>query len=224
MACTRTKKGGHYEAIKGILSNHAYGLMDFQTVQGRNKKKENIVKIFNPWGSFEWEGAWSDNDDKHWTKALRSKYGVNDADDGCFWMSFHDFCKYYNRIYVCHVIQNISVDISLKSEWKTSAGTAGGCSNEVTWRQNQHFSISTLSPKIKYSNFFLIVGQNNQRGKTDDISYHQIGFQIVKLKEQGPCVTQDNYKLISKTSFWNKREGNNFFLHDLSAEIIIFLF
>jgi len=42
---------------KGLASDHAYTLIGAYEVEGNR-----LVKIRNPWGSYEWKGDWSDKD------------------------------------------------------------------------------------------------------------------------------------------------------------------
>ena len=53
--------------------------------------------------SFEWQGDWSDSS-KLWTDDLRREVNFNlDSidDDGTFWMSFIDLCRYFYSINIC---------------------------------------------------------------------------------------------------------------------------
>lgn len=62
-----------------------------------------MLNIRNPWGTFEWDGDWSD-DSKLWTKELKDEIKpVLDDTDGTFWMCFDDFTKYFRSINVCKV-------------------------------------------------------------------------------------------------------------------------
>jgi len=57
----------------------------------------NIVNLRNPWGKFEWKGAWGD-DSSNWTPELKKQVGfVDGGDDGLFWMSLDDFRKHFQR-------------------------------------------------------------------------------------------------------------------------------
>lgn len=54
---------------KGIMSGHAYAVMDLREVVDDKGKKIRLVKVRNPWGSHEWTGDWSDNSPL-WTPRL----------------------------------------------------------------------------------------------------------------------------------------------------------
>lgn len=57
----------------------------------------DIINLRNPWGSFEWNGAWGDDSDE-WTPELKQQVGFTAADDGAFWMSFEDFTVHFARL------------------------------------------------------------------------------------------------------------------------------
>ena len=43
----------------GLVSTHAYTILDCQEVHvatKKGKKKERILKLSNPWGKYEWTG------------------------------------------------------------------------------------------------------------------------------------------------------------------------
>jgi len=46
------------------------------------------LNIRNPWGSFEWQGDWSDGDKKKWTPEAMEVIKPVFGDDGTFWMAF----------------------------------------------------------------------------------------------------------------------------------------
>lgn len=79
---------------EGIVSGHAYTILDVQNVIDSNSNPRRIVQIRNPWGKFEWNGEFSDNSNS-WRSQDRQKLGINKRDDGIFWMAFEDFVRYY---------------------------------------------------------------------------------------------------------------------------------
>jgi hypothetical protein len=94
-----------------------------------------LVKLRNPWGSFEWKGDWSD-DSSLWKKHPTIKLEMGqfdffgskvDNNDGCFYMSWDDFLKHFDMIDVCYIQRDMS---SLKLDIIEEAHVCGafvGC-------------------------------------------------------------------------------------------------
>ena len=61
------------------------------------------MNIRNPWGSFEWQGDWSDGDKKKWTPEAIEVIKPVFGDDGTFWMAFQDFKEHFRTLNVCKV-------------------------------------------------------------------------------------------------------------------------
>ena len=88
-----------------------------------------LLKIRNPWGSFEWKGAWSDNAPEWGANPLvraqlRPKVGASGADDGIFWMPWEDFVEHFNNIDVC--LRTSGLD-DLALDVKEEMGAVGPC-------------------------------------------------------------------------------------------------
>jgi hypothetical protein len=105
----------------GIAGSHAYSLLDVIEVTKTNSgyrlvkpserssipktSIERLVKLRNPWGKGEWKGDWCDTSPK-WSSQLKQDLKVVKAEDGIFYMSFTDFCKYYSDIQICYYHDN----------------------------------------------------------------------------------------------------------------------
>lgn len=50
-----TGSGDHSKHTCGIVHGHAYTVQTVKEVEGFR-----LVKLRNPWGTFEWQGNWSD--------------------------------------------------------------------------------------------------------------------------------------------------------------------
>lgn len=85
----------------GIVSQHAYAILDAQVVNS----SEKIIKLRNPWGQFEWSGDWSDKSSK-WTPQLKKQLGWSNANDGTFWMPLSSYVKYFGETRVSMVHEN----------------------------------------------------------------------------------------------------------------------
>lgn len=145
LGCSLNAKPGVTEAkmANGLICGHAYTITDLQKVNAGGRQV-NLIKIRNPWGQVEWNGAWSDNstDWNHVSDADKKKCGLDGKDDGEFWMSFSDFKRQYDRVDVCHLDPE-SMSKPGKKKWVANytharwqkGATAGGCRNfpETFW-------------------------------------------------------------------------------------------
>jgi len=111
-----TAEGGINEG-GGLVDGHAYSVI---AVYKNDDIGAKIVRIRNPWGKFEWDGAYSDTDTDSWGPLLEAasdedkatfftetdesmpNYGQINAgvqlDDGTFWMSWEDFSSKFGSL------------------------------------------------------------------------------------------------------------------------------
>ena len=98
-ACTRGKDEtitqGRSTNKGGIVPGHAYSIISAADHEGHK-----LLKLRNPWGTFEWTGKWSDGS-KEWTPAVARAFGYTQEDDGTFFMAWDDFCTHFDGIDVC---------------------------------------------------------------------------------------------------------------------------
>lgn len=74
----------------GIVPGHAYTLLS-----AKQKGDIKLVKLRNPWGTYEWQGDWSDESDL-WTPEMKAYFKPDgDAEDGTFWMCEDDFRQHF---------------------------------------------------------------------------------------------------------------------------------
>ncbi len=84
----------------GLSANHGYSLLAGITVKHQGKDLK-LVKLRNPWGKGEWKGDWSDRSPL-WTPELKAQLGVQERDDGIFFMTFDDWQTYFSNFDVCY--------------------------------------------------------------------------------------------------------------------------
>ena len=90
-------KGQGEKKDKGIVSGHAYTI-----IQVYDKLGDFILKMRNPWGSFEWQGKYNeDNDIWVKNKAFKEELGMVKADDGVFFMTIDEFLTEFNYVGIC---------------------------------------------------------------------------------------------------------------------------
>jgi len=104
MACgTRgtdnTRQDGR-DSVKGsLVGGHAYSILGIYEPT-LTTEKVRLLKLRNPWGSFEWQGAWSDKDSRWSTyPGVALEVGKpKDVDDGIFFIEWNDFIKHYDLV------------------------------------------------------------------------------------------------------------------------------
>jgi len=97
-----------FNAGSGIMSGHAYGVVDLKTIQFDGAPM-NMVKIRNPWGKGEeWNGRFNDDDKETWLKLsddVKTDMGFSNEDDGSWWMTMNDFYKHFDVVNVCRLLR-----------------------------------------------------------------------------------------------------------------------
>lgn len=84
----------------GLVSGHAYSVMKIVEADG-----VKLLNIRNPWGEFEWDGAWADGSDEWTDEMIELVEPTFDGEDGSFWMSYADFMKKFESMNICEVSQ-----------------------------------------------------------------------------------------------------------------------
>jgi hypothetical protein len=115
----------------GLIDNHAYSILEVREVNNNQ-----LLKLYNPWGKYEWKGDWSDKDMTNWTNDMKNKLKYTDENDGCFWMNWKDYFENFSNLYITNDIYNHT--IIRNGEWKEFF-TCGG--NKENWTNNPLYSI-----------------------------------------------------------------------------------
>nr|XP_033795160.1 calpain-1 catalytic subunit-like isoform X2 [Geotrypetes seraphini] len=96
-------EGSDQELENGLVAGHAYTLTGIKKVSYMNGW-EYLIRLWNPWGSGEWNGRWSDKS-REWEKidvTWRKRLNIP-MEDGEFWMSLKDFEQHFDHIYICNL-------------------------------------------------------------------------------------------------------------------------
>ena len=89
----------------GLLDNHCYSFLKAVRVGDFR-----MVCLRNPWGNWEWKGAWSDESEE-WKEhpEVAEAVGISAKDDGIFWMEIEDLLITFS---------NISIAVKSLSRWE----------------------------------------------------------------------------------------------------------
>uniref|UniRef100_A0A8C8J100 Calpain 9 n=1 Tax=Oncorhynchus tshawytscha TaxID=74940 RepID=A0A8C8J100_ONCTS len=141
------------QTASGLVKGHAYSITGLEEVNYRGKKVK-LIRIRNPWGQVEWNGAWSD-ESREWNvidSSEKKRILQNSMDDGEFWMEFEDFKANYDKIEICNLTPDSLTD-DTKRKWEVNmfegnwirGSTAGGCRNFIdTFWTNPQFKLTLL--------------------------------------------------------------------------------
>ena len=130
----------------GLVGTHAYSILDARelglipglSLGGGVLGQTRLVKMRNPWGRYEWKGAWSDKS-KEWDEnplvkaRLRPNLG-DGADDGTFWMPFDKLVTGeagFTKLDFCDRTTKRDLALKPKEDWGTCGIVWGAISGIV---------------------------------------------------------------------------------------------
>jgi hypothetical protein len=143
----------------GLIGRHAYSLLDLNEITRSNGDKVRLVKIRNPHGRTEWEGAYGDSskerdeseegnpeEAKEINQLIYAAFNrkelneeiVVDAQDGTFFMSFDYWLANFTSLFLAMKFPLSWTGKRTQGQWTTDNG---GNRDMGTWISN---------PKIKF--------------------------------------------------------------------------
>ena len=173
---------------KGILLNRAYAV-----VTGGEFEQNCLMKLRIPLNydghAIEWTGKWSDGSSQ-WNSRLRQYLAYSGkSDDGTFWMAYADFCRHFNKVYMCRMLDDLWTRFAVKSRWMDV--TAGGCTDFISWRNNNQWLLKIHRPATKLV-IKLCVPDARKAGGNGRGYANAIGFSI--LKGNAPNAAKDELR------------------------------
>ena len=132
----------------GLITNHAYQIIDTANVKNPNGDDIQLLKIKNLLGTNEWCGDWSDNSLK-WTKEAMDYINLEKKDDGIFWMSFNDYLRFYSFTHICHLNPNYNYNFIKNKVYKQRVPNPYNLSKVVVKKAGKgYFVVNLKSTKI----------------------------------------------------------------------------
>jgi len=94
----------------GLITNHAYSVIGTAVLKKPNGNEIQLIKMKNIWGTNEWIGDWSDKSLK-WTQEFKKAVGLQEKEDGIFWMSYDDYLQFYTTTHIAQVYSNFNYNV-----------------------------------------------------------------------------------------------------------------
>uniref|UniRef100_A0A8C2F6F1 Calpain 5a n=1 Tax=Cyprinus carpio TaxID=7962 RepID=A0A8C2F6F1_CYPCA len=207
----------------GLVKGHAYAVTDVRKVRlGTGllaffkSEKLSMIRMRNPWGEREWNGAWSDSSEewKRVSKGERERLGVTVEDDGEFWMDFEDFCKYFTDLILCRMINTSYLSIHKTWEEEVMRGSwcrhddplrnrSGGCINlKATFLQNPQYVFDVTKPEDEV---LICLQQQDKRAKDGKGENVAIGFDIQRVELNRTYRMHTIQKTVGSSIYINSR-------------------
>uniref|UniRef100_S4RFJ9 Uncharacterized protein n=1 Tax=Petromyzon marinus TaxID=7757 RepID=S4RFJ9_PETMA len=184
----------------GLVKGHAYSITGLDQVffEGQDVR---LVRIRNPWGEVEWNGAWSDNSWEWRVVDVSERRRLEQvrAEDGEFWMSFSDFKRNFSKMEICNLSPDTLRTQSGSRHWTVTAHegrwlrgcTAGGCRNYAgTFWTNPQFHLRLHEEdddpdddEVACSFIVALMQKNMRRQKRDLLT---IGYAIYEIPLKAP--------------------------------------
>ena len=188
----------------GLVPGHAYTvvkLQEFQTSYG----KVRLVNIRNPWGNGEWSGEWSDASSR-WN-LVNGGRPSSKKNEGTFWMSIEDFCKYYIVSGISHFYTNYLYTYLHVPKKITQEGAT--LTKLVVQNDNTHayITLHQKNPRIVLKNgtyqkpvicYLMLVDENYKYIKANSGADRSICIEVNLKKGTYYLISDINYRFVQK--------------------------
>uniref|UniRef100_A0A8C3U171 Calpain-3 n=1 Tax=Catharus ustulatus TaxID=91951 RepID=A0A8C3U171_CATUS len=185
----------------GLVKGHAYSVTAVEEVLFKGEKIR-LVRLRNPWGQVEWNGAWSDKsevwDSVNEAEKIRLQHKV--VEDGEFWISFQDFMRHFTKLEICNLTPD-TLERDKFQTWTVSVNegrwvrgcSAGGCRNYPdTFWTNPQYRLKLLEEdddpedeEVICSFLVALMQKNRRKERKLGANLYTIGFAIYEVTMHG---------------------------------------
>ncbi|XP_049637493.1 calpain-3 isoform X3 [Suncus etruscus] len=184
----------------GLVKGHAYSVTGLDETLFKDEKVK-LVRLRNPWGQVEWNGAWSDRWSE-WSfveKDEKARLQHLVTEDGEFWMSYDDFIYHFTKLEICNLTADALESDNLQT-WTVSVNegrwvrgcSAGGCRNfPDTFWTNPQYRLKLLEEdddpedsEVICSFLVALMQKNRRKDRKLGANLFTIGFAIYEVPKE----------------------------------------
>ncbi|KAM4042932.1 calpain-8-like isoform 2-T2 [Anomaloglossus baeobatrachus] len=229
VSCSSVAEEAHDEKTlsESIVRGHLYSVTGAEKVTCVDNEVK-IIRVRNPWGRKEWDGAWSDNSEEWNNVDPKIKADLNITnDEGEFWIAYSDFLKEFSRVEICDIyMSEVCCGGTYKwcltefsGSWKKGS-TAGGKKTLGSFWINPQYPITLKAPDgdsdEKCPIVVSLIQKDRRKIKLKCGAYLNLGFYIYKVNSSdeiplGKKFFKKNECVASFTKFRSYREASKRF-------------
>ncbi|KRY13110.1 Calpain-5, partial [Trichinella patagoniensis] len=229
----------------GLLKGHSYAITEVKKLSLDSRyqslfsslfntpEKVMMVRLQNPWGEKEWNGAWSDGASE-WdqiSKEQQRELGLKIEENGEFWMCWEDICTNFTTIDLCYQFDTSVFSLSsryhetiLHGVWHCAndkgdvlSDRAGGCANfKDSCLQNPQYRLDVLEDGGEFVASLMQRGSGIRRRQRT--SYLTIGMILIKVGAIETAIVFCHLEI--SQSFLQVEENRIYRLHKLTGQIV----
>ena len=193
----------------GLITNHAYSIIGTAVLKKPNGNEIQLIKMKNIWGTNEWIGDWSDKSLK-WTQEFKKAVGLQEKEDGVFWMSYDDYLQFYTTTHIAQIHSDYNYNV-IKMKNKDAQNI---CKINIEKKGSGYFMLNLKNTRIyhnlknpNYSNPYCSVFVIK---KIDENNYELIGSDSGKKDRfYIPCENMEKGVYYISVSFPKNNNKNN---------------
>ena len=193
----------------GLITNHAYSIIGTAVLKKPNGNEIQLIKMKNIWGTNEWIGDWSDKSLK-WTQEFKKAVGLQEKEDGVFWMSYDDYLQFYTTTHIAQIHSDYNYNV-IKMKNKEAQNI---CKINIEKKGSGYFMLNLKNTRIyhnlknpSYSNPYCSVFVIK---KIDENNYELIGSDSGKKDRfYIPCENMEKGVYYISVSFPKNNNKNN---------------
>lgn len=207
MACSinATRNTMENELSNGLIIGHAYSITSIKQVTVSNRQHQ-LLRLRNPWGKKEWNGAWSDRS-REWLSLdpkTRQELGIVIEEDGEFWISCQDWLMNFHALQLCHLPPGVTLqgrgewqEILYNGSWVkgVSAGGSGHMTNPDRYWTNPQYSV-VLNKEASGQGLFTQSGRKKSNNMIVSLmqKYARRARTVNRVQQAEIAMTFDLYK------------------------------